>query len=273
MSTIQLKRSSVASKVPLTSDLALGELAMNTNDGLLFFKKDPGTPSIVTLVTTDATQTLTNKTLSGLTLSGSLTANGSTGSAGQVLTSNSTGTYWSTPSASGATNLTLSSNGSTVTVLSDTGTDAIILAANATTAGVLTAEAQTIGGAKTFSENTSISGVLAITRHTEAVTTATVSTLTYNIDLSLSNVFNLTLSSNTVFTFTNPPASGVLRPVTVILTQDATGGRTSSFNNVRYTDGTAPQLTTTANAVDVLTFFTINGGSWYFGTFAMAAVS
>lgn len=63
MSTVQLKRSAVASKVPLTTDLALGELAINTYDGLLYLKKDPGTPSIVTLVTTDATQTLSNKTL------------------------------------------------------------------------------------------------------------------------------------------------------------------------------------------------------------------
>lgn len=151
MSTVQLKRSAVASKVPLTSDLALGELALNTYDGRMFFKKDAGTPAIVTVVTTDDTQTLTNKTASGLTLTGTLTANGSTGSAGQVLTSNSSGVYWSTVSGGGgATNLTLSSNSSTVTILSDTGTDAIILAANATTAGVLTADAQTIGGVKTL---------------------------------------------------------------------------------------------------------------------------
>lgn len=151
MSTVQLKRSAVASKVPLTSDLALGELALNTYDGRMFFKKDAGTPAIVTVVTTDDTQTLTNKTASGLTLTGTLTANGSTGSAGQVLTSNSSGVYWSTVSGGGgATNLTLSSNSSTVTVLSDTGTDAVILAANATTAGVLTADAQTIGGVKTL---------------------------------------------------------------------------------------------------------------------------
>ena len=48
--TIQLKRSSVASKVPTTSDLELGELALNTSDGKLFTKKiDDGTASIVEL--------------------------------------------------------------------------------------------------------------------------------------------------------------------------------------------------------------------------------
>lgn len=106
--TVQLKRSSVASKVPTTSDLALGELALNTYDGRLFFKKDPGTASIVTVATTDDTQTLTNKTLSAATLTGSLTAGGGTGSSGQVLTSSGSGVYWSTVSG-GSGGLTASS--------------------------------------------------------------------------------------------------------------------------------------------------------------------
>lgn len=45
--TLQVKRSSVASKVPTTSDLALGELAINTYDGKLYLKKNNGTESIV----------------------------------------------------------------------------------------------------------------------------------------------------------------------------------------------------------------------------------
>ncbi len=46
-SSVLLKRSAVASKVPLTTDLALGEIAINTYDGKLFIKKDNGTTSIV----------------------------------------------------------------------------------------------------------------------------------------------------------------------------------------------------------------------------------
>ena len=55
---VKLKRSAVASKVPSTADLQLGELALNTYDGNLFFKKDPGTASIVTVATLNGTQTL-----------------------------------------------------------------------------------------------------------------------------------------------------------------------------------------------------------------------
>jgi len=46
--TIKLRRSATQGAVPTTSQLALGELAMNTYDGKLFIKKDVnGTESIV----------------------------------------------------------------------------------------------------------------------------------------------------------------------------------------------------------------------------------
>ena len=104
-------------------------------------------------------------------------------------------------------------------------------------------------------------------------TVGTVSTTTYNIDLSLSNIFDITLGNNVTFTFTNPPSSGIAKNCTVILRQDATGSRLATFTNAKYTDGTAPILSTGASQVDVLTFFTVNGGSFWFGTFAMANVS
>jgi hypothetical protein len=45
--TIILKRSATPGKVPTTSQLALGEIAINTYDGLIYIKKDDGTPSVV----------------------------------------------------------------------------------------------------------------------------------------------------------------------------------------------------------------------------------
>ena len=44
--TIILKRSATPGKVPTTTQLALGEIAINTYDGLIYIKKDDGTPSI-----------------------------------------------------------------------------------------------------------------------------------------------------------------------------------------------------------------------------------
>lgn len=54
------------------------------------------------VVTKDLTQTLTNKTLNSPTITGYIIANGTTGSAGQVLTSaGGAGVFWSTPSGGG----------------------------------------------------------------------------------------------------------------------------------------------------------------------------
>lgn len=51
---VKLKRTAVEGKVPNTSNLELGELAINTYDGRIFFEKDNGTPSIQQIVTTNA---------------------------------------------------------------------------------------------------------------------------------------------------------------------------------------------------------------------------
>ncbi len=98
--TVVLKRSAVTGRNPTTSDLALGELAINTYDGNLFFKKDSGTASIVSVATLTGTQTLTNKTLDAVVLTGTLTAGGGVGTNGQVLVSTGTGVQWVTQSVS-----------------------------------------------------------------------------------------------------------------------------------------------------------------------------
>jgi len=48
---IELKRSAVPGRVPTTSSLNLGEIAINTYDGKVYFKKNDGTASIVELTT------------------------------------------------------------------------------------------------------------------------------------------------------------------------------------------------------------------------------
>ena len=45
--TIIHKKSSVSGKTPLTTDLALGEIAVNTYDGKIYIKKNDGAESIV----------------------------------------------------------------------------------------------------------------------------------------------------------------------------------------------------------------------------------
>jgi len=55
--TIVLKRSALPGKVPDTSSLNLGEIAINTYDGKLFIKRSGNVDSIQTILTTDSTTT------------------------------------------------------------------------------------------------------------------------------------------------------------------------------------------------------------------------
>ena len=69
---IKLKRSAVAGNVPTTAQLQSGELAINTNDGKVYFKRDDGT--IQTILTTNS------QTTGSLTVTGAVVANNFTGS-------------------------------------------------------------------------------------------------------------------------------------------------------------------------------------------------
>ena len=104
--TVVLKRSAVTGRNPTTGDLALGELALNTYDGNLFFKKDSGTASIVTVATLAGTQSLSNKTLASPVITGTLTAGGGVGTNGQVLASTGSGLQWITKDVSTLDSLT-----------------------------------------------------------------------------------------------------------------------------------------------------------------------
>ena len=74
---IKLKRSSTVSKVPQISDLTLGELAINTFDGKLFFLKNNGSDSIESIVTTNSQITGSVELTGALTSSLSLISNDS----------------------------------------------------------------------------------------------------------------------------------------------------------------------------------------------------
>lgn len=98
----------------------------------------------------------------------------------------------------------------------------------------------------------------------EDLVTATISVTGYTIDVDYP-VHDLTLASNVTFGFSAVEAGWAVS-VTVVLRQDATGSRTVSWPaSVQWNNATAPTLSTAANATDVLTFTTVNGGGVWFG--------
>jgi hypothetical protein len=66
---VKLKRTAVEGKVPNTSNIELGELAINTYDGRIFFEKDNGTATIQQVVTTNSQTTGSINILGNVTAS------------------------------------------------------------------------------------------------------------------------------------------------------------------------------------------------------------
>lgn len=73
-------------------------------------------------------------------------------------------------------------------------------------------------------------------------------------DFAASNNFSVTLGGNR--TLANPTNLAAGQSGIIIITQDATGSRTLAFGSYwKFAAGTAPTLTTTAAAVDVLAYY------------------
>jgi hypothetical protein len=100
----------------------------------------------------------------------------------------------------------------------------------------------------------------------ETSTTPAVSAGTLTLGLQTGNVFEVILTGNvTSLILANPPAAGRAGSCTLILKQDASGGRTLAWpGSVRWAGGIPPIVTPAANAIDLYGFVTRTGGaSWY----------
>jgi hypothetical protein len=143
--------------------------------------------------------------------------------------------------------------------------------ANALTAGgvfdmngnTLTVDAVTLSGV--VSGNDQEINRAKLKDYSETTVIANTST-TYTIDLESGNVFNLTLTGDCTYTFSNPPASGSAGAFTLIQNQDGTGSRTVTWPaSVEWAGGSAPAITSTASSTDVFTFITTDGGTTWYG--------
>jgi len=67
---VKLKRTSISGKVPTVSNIELGELAMNTYDGRIFFEKNDGSATVQEILTTNAGRAITGS----ININGAITA-------------------------------------------------------------------------------------------------------------------------------------------------------------------------------------------------------
>lgn len=108
-------------------------------------------------------------------------------------------------------------------------------------------------------------GMVDLLRYIErAVTTAPAATTTINLNLGQTHI--VTLNQNTTIALANVVGSANrAQTLTLVLKQDATGGRTITWPTaVKWPDGASPALSTAANAVNIVTMFTVDQGTnWY----------
>lgn len=90
---------------------------------------------------------------------------------------------------------------------------------------------------------------------------------TLTLDLEAGNVFEVLVDRNvTSLALANAPASGRAGWVTLILRQDANGGRTVAWPAaVKWSGGQAPMVSLSAGAIDVYRLLTVDGGATWLG--------
>jgi len=114
--------------------------------------------------------------------------------------------------------------------------------------------------------DTDISGELIADSYNETYAAVTSSSNATTVNCEAGNAFSHTLTENTTFTFSNPPASGTAYSFIIEFIQEASAsGYTVTWPaSVDWPAATAPTLTATASAKDVFIFTTRDGGSnWY----------
>lgn len=92
-------------------------------------------------------------------------------------------------------------------------------------------------------------------------TTLTGQSGTVDLNLELGNVFDITMSGETMFTFSNPPASGTYGKIILILRGAQTVIWPSTDALIIWPDGIEPTHTTPATYA----FVTVDGGVTWFG--------
>jgi len=119
----------------------------------------------------------------------------------------------------------------------------------------------------THTGNVDITGELIVDSFNQTFATVTSSSNSTTVNCEAANVFSHTLTENTTFTFSNPPASGVAYGFALKIIQDASAsGYTVTWPTaVDWASATAPTLTATASAVDQFVFYTHDGGTTWYG--------
>ena len=150
--------------------------------------------------------------------------------------------------------------------LRDTDNNDYIVMLDNGTGGTVLIKHNSVTKLETTSTGIDVTGELIADSYNETYAAVTSSSNATTVNCEAGNAFSHTLTENTTFTFSNPPASGTAYSFSIEIIQDASAsGFTVTWpTSVDWPSGTAPTLTATASAKDVFVFTTRDGGTnWY----------
>jgi len=149
-------------------------------------------------------------------------------------------------------------NGTSVNTLNASGFNALTTT-QADAKYVALAGSQTVTGAKTFTSAVTMTGNATFTGSVQVSTAVNVNTVTLTDAASIvpsfdsGNTFVVTLGGNR--TLAAPTSAGIGQSGSIRVIQDATGGRTLSYNSAyQFVSGSAPTMDTSAGAQSILVF-------------------
>jgi hypothetical protein len=240
-------------------------------------------------ITLTGANTATTATITIPAVNGTFITTGDTGTVTSTMISGPlTVAVGGTGAATFAANNVLLGNGTSAFQVVAPGTTGNVLTSNGTTWASTAATSQvypgagianSTGSAWGTSYTTSGSGTVVALATTPTLTNPTVTNYvetlqavgtvgsTSTLALTTGTVLTATLTASTPCTFTMPTATAG-KSFILKLTQAATGMTTATFTSVKWPGGTAPTITATASAVDILSFVA-DGTNWY-GTYAQA---
>jgi len=187
--------------------------------------------------------------------------------------------------------LSISHDGSN-SYINELGTGDLVIQTNGAKVGIASSspfewmvEAETNGAVTLYYDNAvkfattsvgaDVTGELIADSYNETYAAVTSSSNATTVDCEAGNAFSHTLTENTTFTFSNPPASGTAYSFSIEIIQDASAsGYTVTWpSSVDWPAATAPTLTATASAKDVFVFYTRDGGTNWYGFTAGQALA
>ena len=105
-----------------------------------------------------------------------------------------------------------------------------------------------------------------LTNYRETKATGTISSGTLSVSLNSGNHFAVALNANiTTFTLTNVPTSGTACAVVFLFTADGTARTITWPSGTVWPSATAPTMTSTNNKRDIISLYTVDGGTTWFG--------